>query len=115
MGTASSTDSPPRAVASSVSGCVREVRTFLVHAEWSPDVLARVVTLFHRLNIEILALTMKRMPVKEGMTIRVTVKAESDRCERIEAHLYKVVQVRSVAISGGKKQDGKAKGVIAEV
>ena len=70
--------------------------TFVIQAENRADVLARVVLLFHRLNIEIAALSVARRRESETMRIQVTIEAGQDACQRIEAHLYKVAQVRSV-------------------
>lgn len=69
---------------------------FIIKADNRPDVLARVVMLFHRLNVEINALSMLRRRGSGAMRMKMTVEAERERAVRIEAHLYKVVHVRSV-------------------
>ena len=70
--------------------------TFVIRAENRADLLARVVLLFHRLNLEIDALYMVRRRSSETMRMTVTVEAKPDQAARIAAHLYKVVQVTSV-------------------
>ena len=70
--------------------------TFVIGADNRADVLARVVLLFHRLNVEIEALYMVRRPGSETMRIHLTIKANDEACLRLEAHLCKVVQVTSV-------------------
>jgi acetolactate synthase small subunit len=70
--------------------------TFVIGADNRADVLARVVLLFHRLNVEIEALYMVRRPSSETMRIHLTIKANDEACPRLEANLYKVVQVTSV-------------------
>jgi acetolactate synthase small subunit len=71
---------------------------FVIQAENRGDVLARVVLLFHRLNIEITALYLVRRRASATMRMTVTVEADRDRAVRLEAHLYKVVQVKSVRL-----------------
>ena len=71
---------------------------FVIQAENRADVLARVVLLFHRLNIEITSLYLVRRRASETMRMTVTVEADRDRAVRVEAHLYKVVQVKSVRL-----------------
>jgi acetolactate synthase small subunit len=77
---------------------------FVIKAENRPDVLARVVALFHRLNVEIDALYMVRRRSSETIRIRLTIEANEERCRRIEAHLYKVVQVTSVKTARRSKE-----------
>jgi acetolactate synthase small subunit len=72
--------------------------TFIVEAENRPDLLARLVLLFHRLNVEIHGLRMMRRRDSPTMRLGVTVEVEVERARRIEAHLYKVVEVGSVRI-----------------
>jgi len=69
---------------------------FVIEAENRPEVLARLVVLFHRLHVEIHALSMKWARGSETMRLKVTTEAEPDHALRIEAHLYKTVEVRSV-------------------
>jgi acetolactate synthase small subunit len=78
--------------------------SFVVRAENRGDVLARVVMLFHRLNLEIEALWMVRARDAETIRIDVTVRAGRERARRIEASLYKVVDVRSVEMERSKSE-----------
>jgi acetolactate synthase small subunit len=72
---------------------------FDIQAENRADLLARIVLLFHRLNVEIHALSMVRRRGSETMRLRATIETEPDHARRIEAHLYKLVEVRSVRIA----------------
>jgi acetolactate synthase small subunit len=74
---------------------VRRVR-FVIRAANHGDVLARVVILFHRLNVEIDALHIARRSGKKTMRLRVTVAAGQEVALRMEAQLYKIVHVWSV-------------------
>jgi acetolactate synthase small subunit len=69
-----------------------------IKADNGADLLARLVMLFHRLNVEIHGLSMKRTRGSATMRLNVTVEAEREHACRLEAHLYKVVEVRSVRI-----------------
>jgi acetolactate synthase regulatory subunit len=71
---------------------------FVIEAQSRADVLARIVLLFHRLNVEIQAVSMARRRGSETMRLRVTVEVEQKHALRLEAHLYKVVDVRSVEV-----------------
>jgi hypothetical protein len=63
-----------------------------------------VVALFHRLNVEIDGLHLVRRRGAETMRLSVRVKAEQELTRRLEAHLYKVVQVRSVETKPGQNK-----------
>jgi acetolactate synthase-1/3 small subunit len=76
----------------------KERVTFVVTAENRADLLARLVLLFHRLSVEIHGLSMTRKRTSMAMRLNVTVEVEIEHARRIEAHLYKVVEVRSVRI-----------------
>ena len=78
--------------------------TFVIQAENRGDVLARVVILFHRLNVEIAALYLVRRRASETMRISVTVEADRERAKRMEAHLYKVVSLVSVKIENRTRE-----------
>jgi acetolactate synthase-1/3 small subunit len=67
--------------------------TFVVHARRTPDVLGRVVSLFHRRAIEIERLTAE--PAKDANVLRVTIEIQADpeQTRRIEANLYKLIDV----------------------
>jgi acetolactate synthase small subunit len=72
---------------------------FVVQAENRADLLARIVLLFHRLHLEIYAISMLRPRGSETLRLRVKIETAPDRARRIEAHLYKIVEVRSVRIA----------------
>ncbi len=78
--------------------------TFVIQAENRAEVLARIVLLFHRLNVEIEALYMVRRRGSETLHIRVTIEANEEGCQRMEANLYKVVSVTSVKIELGTRE-----------
>jgi acetolactate synthase-1/3 small subunit len=78
--------------------------TFVIEAENRADVLARIVMLFHRLNVEVEALYMVRRGGSETLRIHVTIEVNEEGCRRMEANLYKVVDVSSVMIERGSKQ-----------
>ena len=69
---------------------------FVIETQNRAEVLTRIVVLFHRLNVEIYALSMMRRRGLETMQLRVTIETEPDHARRIEAHLCKIVEVRSV-------------------
>jgi acetolactate synthase small subunit len=89
----------------SVVDAVTRVR-FVIEADNRGDVPARVVILFHRLNVEIDRLHLVREHDAESMRMTVTVRAEREHARRLEAHLYKVVSVRSVVT---KKEQSKGR------
>jgi acetolactate synthase small subunit len=70
--------------------------TFVIKAENRADLLARIVLLFHRLNVEIHGLSMERKRVSNAMSMNVKVEVEREHARRLEAQLYKVVEVREV-------------------
>jgi acetolactate synthase small subunit len=76
----------------------------VIKAENRADVLARVVLLFHRLNVEIDALYMVRPRDSETMGMNVTIQLSRERSRRIEANLYKIASVTSVEIERGAKE-----------
>jgi hypothetical protein len=75
--------------------------TFVIRAENHPDALARVVMLFHRLNIDIDALYMARRREWRSLLMTLTTHGNTELARRLEANLYKVVSVRSVKIERG--------------
>ena len=77
--------------------------SYLIKAENRADVLARVVLLFHRLNIDIDALYMVRPRHSETMRMSVTMQFSREGSRRIEASLYKIASVTSVKIEWGTK------------
>jgi hypothetical protein len=72
--------------------------TFSIAAEHQADLLARLVLLFHRLNVGIHGLSMVRKRDSATMHLGVTVDVEEGHGRRLEAHLYKLIHVRSVRI-----------------
>jgi acetolactate synthase-1/3 small subunit len=73
-----------------------ETHTFVVYVEDQPGVLNRVASLFRRraFNIESLTVGHTERPGVSRMTIAV--KADRTGAQRIEAHLYKLVNVIGV-------------------
>ena len=72
------------------------LRTFIAHVEDLPGVLNRVTSLFRRrsYNIESLAVGRTHEPGVSRMT--VVIEADDDGARRIEANLYKLVNVLRV-------------------
>ncbi len=72
------------------------LRTFIMHVEDLPGVLNRVTSLFRRrgYNIESLAVGRTEVPGVSRMTI--VMEADDDSARRIEANLYKLVNVLRV-------------------
>jgi acetolactate synthase-1/3 small subunit len=69
------------------------LRTFVVHAENKPGVLTRVASLFRRRAFNIDSLTVGRTEKPEVSRMTITVEADQDQARRIEASLYKLVNV----------------------
>jgi acetolactate synthase small subunit len=71
--------------------------TFLVAAQNTRDILARVIMLFHRRAIPIYSLTMLS---GENVTLKMKITAgvEESRSLRIVADLYKLVDVRLINV-----------------
>ena len=70
--------------------------TFVVHARRTPELLGRVVLLFHRLAVEIDSLNFERTHGDRGSRITIQIAGHSDKSWRIEASLSKLVDVLSV-------------------
>src|SRR5262245_13127655 len=72
------------------------LRTFVAYVEDRPGVLNRIASLFRRRNYNIVSLNVGRThePGISRMTFRV--EADDDTARRIEANLYKMVNVLSV-------------------
>ncbi len=73
------------------------LRTFVVHVEDRPGVLNRVASLFRRRNYNIVSLCVGRTHESGVSRMTVVLEADDDTARRIEANLYKLVNVLSVA------------------
>ena len=72
------------------------LRTFIAHVEDLPGVLNRVVSLMRRRNYNIVSLTVGRT-AREGVSrMTIVLEADADAARRIEANLYKLVNVLAV-------------------
>jgi len=71
--------------------------TFHVVAENHPDVLARIVMLLHRLNLNIQGIAMQRPKQRRRMTLTLDIELLSGEADRVTSNLLKVVRVKSVS------------------
>ena len=69
------------------------MNTFVVYVENKPGVLTRVASLFRRRDFNIDSLTVGRTEKPEVSRMTITVEADHDQARRIEANLYKLVNV----------------------
>ncbi len=69
------------------------LNTFVVYVENKPGVLTRVSSLFRRRAFNIDSLTVGRTEKPEVSRMTITVDADEDQARRIEASLYKLVNV----------------------
>ena len=69
------------------------LNTFVVYVENKPGVLTRVASLFRRRAFNIDSLTVGRTEKPEVSRMTITVEADHDQARRIEANLYKLVNV----------------------
>jgi len=69
------------------------LNTFMVYVENKPGVLTRVASLFRRRAFNIDSLTVGRTEKPEVSRMTITVEADADQARRIEANLYKLVNV----------------------
>ena len=69
------------------------LNTFVVYVENKPGVLTRVASLFRRRAFNIDSLTVGRTEKPEVSRMTITVDADQDQARRIEASLYKLVNV----------------------
>jgi acetolactate synthase-1/3 small subunit len=69
------------------------VRTFITYVEDRPGVLNRVVSLLRRRGYNIDSLTVARTERPAVSRVTLVVKADDDTARRIEANLYKLVNV----------------------
>ncbi len=69
------------------------LNTYVVYVENKPGVLTRVASLFRRRAFNIDSLTVGRTEKPEVSRMTITVEADRDQARRIEANLYKLVNV----------------------
>jgi acetolactate synthase-1/3 small subunit len=72
------------------------LRTFVAYVEDQPGVLNRIASLFRRRNFNIVSLNVGRTHEPGISRMTVVVEADDDKARRIEANLYKLVNVLSV-------------------
>jgi acetolactate synthase I/III small subunit len=72
------------------------VRTFLAYVEDRPGVLNRVTSLFRRRGFNIESLTVGRTERPGVSRVTLVIRADDDAARRLEANLYKLVNVLSV-------------------
>jgi acetolactate synthase-1/3 small subunit len=72
------------------------LRTYIMHVEDVPGVLNRVTSLFRQRNYNIESLTVGRTEVSGTSRMTVVLEADDDSARRIEANLYKLVNVLRV-------------------
>lgn len=70
--------------------------TFVLHVRNNREVLGRVVSLLHRRFVDVESLTMGRGEKPDLLRIAITFEADRDRAGRIEANLYRLVDVLMV-------------------
>jgi acetolactate synthase-1/3 small subunit len=68
-------------------------RTFIAYVEDLPGVLNRITSLFRRRNYNIVSLTVGRTERESTSRMTIVVEADGDAARRIEANLYKLVNV----------------------
>jgi acetolactate synthase small subunit len=67
--------------------------TFVVHVRRTPEILARVILLFHRRRVQIDSLTAMSGEKPDVLRIEVTVDDDQDKAGFLEANLYKLLDV----------------------
>jgi acetolactate synthase-1/3 small subunit len=72
------------------------LRTFVAYVEDQPGVLNRVASLFRRRNFNIVSLNVGRTHDPGVSRMTFVVEADDDKARRIEANLYKLVNVLSI-------------------
>jgi acetolactate synthase-1/3 small subunit len=75
---------------------LQPLRTFVAYVEDQPGVLNRIASLFRRRNFNIVSLNVGRTHEPGISRMTVVVEADDDKARRIEANLYKLVNVLSV-------------------
>ncbi len=76
------------------------LRTFIAYVEDLPGVLNRVTSLFRRRNYNIVSLTVGRTERPGVSRMTVVLEADDDAARRIEANIYKLVNVLFVEDTG---------------
>jgi acetolactate synthase-1/3 small subunit len=71
-------------------------RTFIAYVEDLPGVLNRITSLLRRRNYNIVSLTVGRTEKEGTSRMTLVVEADADAARRIEANLYKLVNVLRV-------------------
>src|SRR5512141_2247760 len=74
----------------------KRLRTFIMHVEDLPGVLNRVTSLFRRRGYNIESLAVGRTEVPDVSRMTIVMEADDDAARRIEANLYKLVNVLRV-------------------
>ena len=74
----------------------QSLRTFVVHVEDLPGVLNRVASLFRRRTYNIVSLNVGQTHERGVSRMTIVVEADDDIARRIEANLYKLVNVLRV-------------------
>ena len=74
----------------------RMPRTLVAHVEDRPGVLARVVSLFRRRGYNIVSLTVARTHDPGVSRLTVVIDCDDDTARRLEANLYKLIDVLAV-------------------
>lgn len=74
----------------------RVPRTLVAHVEDRPGVLARVVSLFRRRGYNIASLTVARTHDPGISRLTVVIDCDDDTARRLEANLYKLIEVLHV-------------------
>lgn len=72
------------------------LRTYIMHVEDLPGVLNRVTSLFRRRGYNIDSLTVGRTEIGGVSRMTIVMEADDDAARRIEANLYKLVNVLKV-------------------
>lgn len=75
------------------------MRTFVIHARRTTEVLGRIVSLFHRRAVEIERLSAERAEAPNVLCVIVSVAVDANQTRLIEANLYKLVDVLFVESS----------------
>jgi acetolactate synthase I/III small subunit len=73
-----------------------QTHTFVAYVEDQPGVLNRVTSLFRRRNYNIVSLNVGQTNQGGVSRMTIVVEADDDKARRIEANLYKMVNVLSV-------------------